>query len=32
MSASGAAMALKMNSRDFGYMIYRWDGKKWVVM
>jgi prepilin-type N-terminal cleavage/methylation domain-containing protein len=32
MSASGAAMALKMNSTDYGYFIYRWDGKEWVRM
>jgi len=32
MSASGAAMALKMNSTDYGYFMYRWDGGKWVRM
>jgi prepilin-type N-terminal cleavage/methylation domain-containing protein len=32
MSATGAAMALKMNSKDYGYFMYRWDGKKWVRM
>ena len=32
MSASGAAMALKMNSTDYGYFMYRWDGKEWVRM
>jgi prepilin-type N-terminal cleavage/methylation domain-containing protein len=26
----GAAMALTMNSTDFGYTLYRWSGKKWV--
>ncbi len=29
-SASGAAMALLMNSEDYGYKMYRWSGKKWV--
>jgi prepilin-type N-terminal cleavage/methylation domain-containing protein len=32
MSASGAAMALKMNSTAYGYFMYRWDGKEWVQM
>lgn len=32
MSASGAAMALTMNSSDFGYKMYRWNGVKWVRM
>jgi prepilin-type N-terminal cleavage/methylation domain-containing protein len=32
MSASGAAMALKMNSSAYGYFMYRWDGKQWVRM
>jgi len=32
MSASGAAMALKMNSTDYGYVMYRWDGKSWERM
>ncbi len=32
MSASGAAMALSMNRTDFGYKMYRWDGKEWVRM
>lgn len=32
MSAYGVAMALKMNSTDYGYFIYRWDGKQWVRM
>jgi prepilin-type N-terminal cleavage/methylation domain-containing protein len=31
-SDSGAAMALTMNSTDFGYKMYRWDGGKWVRM
>jgi hypothetical protein len=26
----GAAMALTMNSTDYGYKLYRWSGKKWV--
>ncbi|MGD0844206.1 MAG: prepilin-type N-terminal cleavage/methylation domain-containing protein [Geobacteraceae bacterium] len=29
-SVSGAAMALTMNSTNFGYKMYRWNGKKWV--
>jgi prepilin-type N-terminal cleavage/methylation domain-containing protein len=28
----GAAMALTMNNSDFGYKMYRWDGKEWVRM
>ncbi len=28
-ASSGAAMALTMNSKDFGYTLRRWDGKKW---
>jgi prepilin-type N-terminal cleavage/methylation domain-containing protein len=32
MSASGAAMALSMNTTDFGYKMYRWDGNEWVRM
>lgn len=31
-SASGAAMALTMNSTDFGYKMYRWNGRKWERM
>jgi len=31
-SASGSAMALTMNNTDFGYKMYRWDGKEWVRM
>jgi len=31
-SVSGATMALTMNSTDFGYKMYRWNGKKWVRM
>jgi len=31
-SASGAAMALTMNSEDYGYKMYRWDGGNWVRM
>jgi len=32
MSASGAAMALTMNRTDFGYKMYRWNGRGWVRM
>jgi hypothetical protein len=32
MSASGSAMALKMNSTAYGYFMYRWNGKGWVPM
>jgi hypothetical protein len=32
MSASGSAMALRMNSKDYGYAMFRWDGKEWVKM
>ncbi len=28
-SSSGAVMALTMNSRDLGYVIRRWNGKRW---
>jgi prepilin-type N-terminal cleavage/methylation domain-containing protein len=31
-SASGAAMAIVMNSKDFGYALWKWNGKKWVRM
>jgi type II secretory pathway pseudopilin PulG len=31
-SASGAAMALSMNTEDYGYKMYRWGGGKWVRM
>ncbi len=31
-SASGAAMALLLNSRDYGYKMYRWSGQAWVRM
>jgi prepilin-type N-terminal cleavage/methylation domain-containing protein len=31
-SSFGAAMALTMNSEDFGYTLRRWDGGKWVVL
>ena len=31
-STSGVAMALTVNSEDFGSTIYRWNGKKWVKM
>lgn len=30
ISRSGSAMAIKMNSTDFGYTLWRWGGKKWV--
>ncbi len=26
----GSAMAIVMNSSDFGYKLWRWNGKKWV--
>jgi prepilin-type N-terminal cleavage/methylation domain-containing protein len=26
----GSAMAIVMNSEDFGYKLWRWNGKKWV--
>ena len=29
ISRSGAAMAITMNSVDFGYSLWRWNGKKW---
>jgi prepilin-type N-terminal cleavage/methylation domain-containing protein len=29
-SRSGAAMALVMNSEDYGWKLYKWNGKKWV--
>jgi prepilin-type N-terminal cleavage/methylation domain-containing protein len=32
ISSSGTAMALKMNSKDYGYFLYRWNGKKWERM
>jgi prepilin-type N-terminal cleavage/methylation domain-containing protein len=32
ISSSGAAMALKMNSKTYGYFLYRWNGKKWEQM
>jgi hypothetical protein len=31
-SSSGAAMALTMNSEDFGYTLRRWDGREWVIL
>ncbi|HWI41187.1 MAG TPA: prepilin-type N-terminal cleavage/methylation domain-containing protein [Verrucomicrobiae bacterium] len=31
-SSAGGAMALTMNSTDFGYSLRKWDGKKWVIM
>jgi prepilin-type N-terminal cleavage/methylation domain-containing protein len=30
ITRSGCAMALKMNSTDYGYTLWRWSGKKWV--
>jgi len=30
VSRCGAAMALTMNSRDFGWTLWRWSGRKWV--
>jgi len=32
ISRSGAAMALVMNSTDFGYALWRWNGKKWLKL
>ena len=32
MSTSGSAMALTMNSKDFGYKMYRWNGQGWTQM
>ena len=29
ISKSGSAMALTMNSKDFGYKLYRWTGSNW---
>lgn len=29
ISRSGSAMALTMNSSDFGYKLWRWGGRKW---
>jgi prepilin-type N-terminal cleavage/methylation domain-containing protein len=26
----GRAMAITMNSKDYGYTLYRWSGKKWL--
>ena len=30
ISRRGIAMAMVMNSVDFGYIIWRWNGKKWA--
>jgi prepilin-type N-terminal cleavage/methylation domain-containing protein len=30
ISRSGAAMAIVMNSTDFGYALWSWNGKKWL--
>ena len=29
ITRSGTAMAIVMNSTDFGYKLWRWNGKKW---
>jgi len=31
-SASGSFMAIVMNTKDYGYKLWRWDGGKWVKM
>lgn len=31
-SSSGAAMALTMNTTDFGYTLRQWNGKKWTKL
>ena len=31
-SASGSSMAIVMNSNDYGYKLWRWDGGKWMRM
>lgn len=31
-SASGGAMALVVNSKDFSYSTWRWSGKQWVKL
>ena len=32
ISRRGAAMAILMNSTDFGCTLWKWDGKKWVKL
>ncbi|RQW77212.1 MAG: prepilin-type N-terminal cleavage/methylation domain-containing protein [Geobacter sp.] len=32
ISPRGAAMAIVMNTTDFGYKLWRWNGKQWVRM
>jgi prepilin-type N-terminal cleavage/methylation domain-containing protein len=32
ISRSGVAMAIVMNSKDFGYALWRWNGKKWLKL
>jgi prepilin-type N-terminal cleavage/methylation domain-containing protein len=29
-SSSGAAIAISMNTKDYGYKVYSWSGKKWM--
>jgi prepilin-type N-terminal cleavage/methylation domain-containing protein len=31
-SDSGSFMAVVMNTKDYGYKLWRWDGGKWVMM
>jgi prepilin-type N-terminal cleavage/methylation domain-containing protein len=31
-SPSGSFMAIVMNTKDYGYKLWRWDGGKWVRM
>ena len=30
ITRSGSAIAIKMNSTDYGYTLWRWDGRKWA--
>ena len=32
ISRCGVAMAITMNSNDFGYSLWRWNGKKWLQL
>ena len=32
ITRSGAAMAIVANSKDYGYKLFRWDGKQWQQM
>jgi prepilin-type N-terminal cleavage/methylation domain-containing protein len=32
ISRSGVAMAIVMNSKDFGYALWRWNGQKWLQL